>query len=84
MAFARHFGELEVHPFIPSSTSCPELVRFEKSAQVSGFENAWHHDVTWREKPSMGAVLPVVAPRRQGCPRRLPVPVWRGERRIID
>jgi taurine dioxygenase len=32
-------------------------VRFEKTAEVSGYENAWHHDVTWRQAPSMGAVL---------------------------
>lgn len=57
VAFARRFGELEVHPFIPANTGHPELVRFEKSAELSGYENAWHHDVTWREVPSMGAVL---------------------------
>ncbi len=55
--FARRFGELEVHPFLPSNTGEPELVRFEKTAEVTGYENAWHHDVTWRECPSMGAVL---------------------------
>ncbi|WP_327140629.1 TauD/TfdA dioxygenase family protein [Nocardia sp. NBC_01327] len=57
VAFAQRFGELEIHPFIPSSTTEPELVRFEKSAEVAGFENSWHHDVTWRAQPSMGAVL---------------------------
>jgi alpha-ketoglutarate-dependent taurine dioxygenase len=57
VAFARRFGELEVHPFLGSNTGQPELVRFEKSADVGGYENGWHHDVTWRERPSMGAVL---------------------------
>ncbi len=57
VSFARCFGELEKHPFIPSNTQHPELVRFEKSAEVAGYENQWHHDVTWRESPSMGAIL---------------------------
>jgi len=57
VAFARRFGELELHPFIPSNTAQPELVRFAKSADVGGYENGWHHDVTWRACPSMGAVL---------------------------
>ena len=55
--FGRRFGDLEVHPFIPPSPDTPELVRFEKSAEVGGYENSWHHDVTWRERPSMGAIL---------------------------
>jgi taurine dioxygenase len=57
VAFARRFGDLEIHPFLPSNTGEPELVRFEKTAEVTGYENSWHHDVTWRECPSMGAVL---------------------------
>ncbi len=57
VAFARRFGELEVHPFLPESGEFPELVRFEKGADTGGFENGWHHDVSWREVPSMGAIL---------------------------
>ncbi|GAB2535799.1 TauD/TfdA dioxygenase family protein [Nocardia heshunensis] len=61
VAFARRFGDLEVHPFLPGNTELPELVRFEKSAQIAGFENSWHHDVTWRETPSMGAILHAIS-----------------------
>ena len=58
--FASSFGELELHPFLPGSNARPELVRFEKSADAVGYENSWHHDVTWRALPSMGAVLHAV------------------------
>ncbi len=60
VAFARRFGELEIHPFITGNTEFPELVRFEKGADTGGFENGWHHDVSWREVPSMGAILHAV------------------------
>jgi taurine dioxygenase len=60
VAFAQRFGELEVHPFIPANAEHPELVRFEKSAELGGYENFWHSDVSWRETPSMGAVLRAV------------------------
>lgn len=57
VGFARCFGELEIHPFLPGSADNPELVRFAKGADTGGFENGWHHDVTWRACPSMGAIL---------------------------
>ena len=60
VAFARRFGELELHPFIPANREQPELVRFAKSAEVGGYENSWHSDVSWRLVPSMGAILHAV------------------------
>lgn len=60
VAFAGRFGALEVHPFIPGNDEFPELVHFEKGADVGGYENNWHHDVTWREVPSKAAVLHAV------------------------
>lgn len=67
VAFARRFGELETHPVLPGNADEPELARFEKGAAVGGYENQWHHDVTWRALPSMGTVLhSVTAPALGG------------------
>lgn len=60
VAFARRFGELEEHPFLKNNDELPELVRFEKSPEVGGYENGWHSDVTWRLAPSMGSILRAV------------------------
>jgi taurine dioxygenase len=61
VAFAARFGTLETHPFLPPNAEQPELVRFNKNANAAGYENGWHHDVTWRAEPSMGAVLHAIS-----------------------
>ncbi len=59
VAFARRFGELEDHPVAGSDPDHPGLVRIYKSpdARNDRYENAWHTDATWREKPPLGCVL---------------------------
>ena len=57
LRFARRFGELEEHPFLPSADGNVEVVRFQKDEEVVGVENVWHSDVSWRECPALGAVL---------------------------
>lgn len=59
VAFARHFGELEDHPVAGSDPEHPGLVRIYKSPEIPNdrYENSWHTDATWREKPPMGCVL---------------------------
>jgi taurine dioxygenase len=60
IAFARHFGELEVHPATPRVQPNPEILRIAYGPDSKGQENAWHSDVTWREKPSLGSILRAV------------------------
>jgi taurine dioxygenase len=59
VAFARHFGDLEDHPVAGSDPENPGLVRIYKSPDSPNdrYENAWHADATWREKPPFGCVL---------------------------
>ncbi|MFC7304417.1 TauD/TfdA dioxygenase family protein [Streptomyces monticola] len=55
--FARNWGELETNPLLDRGDS-EDVVRFDKSAATTPtFENIWHTDVTFRERPAMGAVL---------------------------
>jgi alpha-ketoglutarate-dependent taurine dioxygenase len=57
LKFAKRFGELEAHPFLEASQSHDEIVRFEKGEDAVGYENLWHSDVSWRERPALGSVL---------------------------
>ncbi|WPG40794.1 TauD/TfdA family dioxygenase [Variovorax sp. EBFNA2] len=59
VAFARHFGALEDHPVVGSDPEHPGLVRIYKNPEtpVDRYENSWHTDATWREKPPFGCVL---------------------------
>lgn len=57
IAFARRFGELEVHPATPKDQADPEALRIAHGPESRGQENFWHSDVTWRAEPSLGSVL---------------------------
>lgn len=61
IAFARQFGELEIHPATPKSQNNPEVLHIAHGPDSKGKENFWHSDVTWREKPSLGSILKAVA-----------------------
>ena len=60
LAFARNFGDLEVHPFAPSKPGFPEVLAITHDREHPGRENTWHSDVTWRIEPSLGSVLRAV------------------------
>jgi taurine dioxygenase len=60
IAFARHFGDLEIHPATPKDQPNPEILRIAHGPDSRGSENNWHSDVTWRERPSLGSILRAV------------------------
>lgn len=57
IAFARYFGDLEIHPATPKDQPNPEVLRIAHGPNSRGQENNWHSDVTWREEPSLGSIL---------------------------
>jgi len=57
IAFARAFGELEIHPATPKGQEDPEVLRIAHGPNSRGSENMWHSDVTWRAEPSLGSIL---------------------------
>lgn len=57
IAFARRFGELEIHPATPKDQQNPEILRITHDENSRGSENMWHSDVTWRPEPSLGSIL---------------------------
>jgi taurine dioxygenase len=59
MAFAQKLGPLEDHPIAPSHPEAPGLVQIYKTpdSPIDRYENSWHTDGTFREKPALGCVL---------------------------
>ena len=59
VALAERFGPLEDHPAVGSDPDHPGLVRIYKDldSPAEHYENAYHCDATWREKPPFGCVL---------------------------
>lgn len=58
VAFARRFGQPDVHPIVNGTEELPELVRVWKpSGQSASFGVGWHTDNSFFERPSLGSVL---------------------------
>jgi taurine dioxygenase len=69
ISFARRFGELHVHPVIPSrkEEGFPEIVVLESSDKLPFVAERWHSDVTFQAKPPLGSVLHgVIVPQAGG------------------
>lgn len=60
LRFARCFGELECHPFVPHVPDHPELMQLHNDRDHPPEVNRWHTDVTFQELPAKGAVLRAV------------------------
>ena len=58
MAFSRRFGELEPYPYADGVEGYPEIVEVVKLPdEPHNFGSGWHTDMSFREKPPLGAVL---------------------------
>ncbi len=58
IAFARRFGDLDVHPIAVGMPDHPEVIRVEKPAgERATFGTSWHSDNTFFEEPSQATVL---------------------------
>tara|TARA_B110000971_G_scaffold211067_1_gene238977 strand:+ start:1032 stop:1874 length:843 start_codon:yes stop_codon:yes gene_type:complete len=58
VAFARRFGELEVHPIVDGMEQAREITKVWKpKGQSASFGTGWHSDNTFQEHPSMGSML---------------------------
>ncbi len=58
LAFARHFGDIEPpHPVFDRVAGVPEVTVIEQNGDGSLYNDAWHTDVTFRDKPAMASIL---------------------------
>jgi len=59
VALGRRFGELEVHPNLPSAAGGPNEV-MELRASWGGVADEWHTDVTFQPQPLMMSIMHMV------------------------
>jgi taurine dioxygenase len=61
IAFAARFGELQIHPYIPTLKGHPEIIELASDpdgpAEMSYQSNKWHTDMTFMQVPPLGCVL---------------------------
>lgn len=55
--FARHFGDLHIHPIYPNIPEQPEVLVLDTAVTDVRDNALWHTDVTFLETPALGAVL---------------------------
>ena len=55
--FAARFGELHIHPLYPGDEAAPEIMVLDNHADNPTDNDHWHTDVTFLERPAMGALL---------------------------
>jgi taurine dioxygenase len=60
MEICRIWGGLEIIDFLPQHPEYPEVLHIRRDKTEKGYENVWHSDVTWRERPSLGSMLRAV------------------------
>jgi taurine dioxygenase len=60
-AFGKCFGELHIHPYIPTLDGHPEIIKLESAddgpGEYSYQSNTWHTDLTYTAEPPMGSTL---------------------------
>ena len=58
-AFARRFGDFDLHDYVGGLEGHPEIIEVVKEADERdlNFGGTWHSDVTYQEKPALGSVL---------------------------
>jgi len=57
VAFARNFGALQVHPYVPHLDDHPEVLILESKEEHRTAANRWHSDVTFSQEPPLGSIL---------------------------
>jgi len=70
VAFSQRFGELHIHPFIPSLEGHAEVIRLKATSgeqEMLRLANSWHEDLSYTYDPPLAAILrAVTVPSRGG------------------
>ena len=66
IAFGERFGELHIHPIVPSLAGYPPILPLTNLGKKRAVTEIWHSDVTFEEKPPMASALYAVEVPKAG------------------
>ena len=76
IAFGERWGELHIHPIVPSLKGYPPILPIVNRGKENTITELWHSDVTFERTPPLASLLYAREVRRPAATPSSPISTW--------